>query len=322
MNARRGIICAGNWIVDVIQTIDAYPGVNELTRIRDLHLSTGGGAANVASDLAASKLGLPVHGMGCIGDDPHGRFVLDRCVELGITTDGLKVCEGVPTAHTHVMSVPGKSRTFFYNGGANDVFAPEHVVDVLARGPEARFFYLGYPMLLARMDALDGERSGAADALAAATTAGLETVVDLVSVDHPEFAGLVAALAPHTDHLFLNEIEACRALGLPAEDHSPAMNDDLVARLLGLGIRKSVILHTPDTAVLTLDNGITATLPPAPLPDGAIRSSVGAGDGFCAGALYAMHEGAEPVEVLASGHRAAAAILQTSGSNGECISRH
>ena len=41
---RRGIACAGNWIVDIVHSIDNWPAKSDLVRITDEVEGTGGGA--------------------------------------------------------------------------------------------------------------------------------------------------------------------------------------------------------------------------------------------------------------------------------------
>ena len=121
MTDRSGIICAGNWIVDLVHDVDRWPNESELVRIGTQARGVGGGAANVITTLAKLETGLSLYPMGAIGEDEYGEFILNECRLLGLPTSGLKSKAGVATAHTHVMSVAGQSRTFFYQGGANDM---------------------------------------------------------------------------------------------------------------------------------------------------------------------------------------------------------
>ena len=75
MTARRGIACAGNWIVDIVHSIDAWPRKSDLVHIRAETTGVGGGAANVALDLAAFATGLPIVPVGLVGRDLHGQTV-------------------------------------------------------------------------------------------------------------------------------------------------------------------------------------------------------------------------------------------------------
>ncbi|MEM0949697.1 MAG: carbohydrate kinase family protein [Pseudomonadota bacterium] len=293
-SARGGIICAGNWIVDLVHDVEHWPEESNLVRIGDQTRGIGGGAANVISALARLETGLPLWPMGAIGDDAPGTFILEECRRLGLPTDKISVKAGVPTAHTHVMSVPGRSRTFFYQGGANDVLsASDFPEGTFAQSP-ARLFYLGYLSLLGDLDRIEpGAMSGAAQVLQRAQNAGLTTCVDLVSIQHPAFQEIVDSAAPFIDYLVVNEIEAARATGTEAEVGSLSDAGTLahMARfLLTLGVNKAVVVHCVDRAVWCEPDGEPVTREISRLPQDQIASNLGAGDAFCAGLIFALHE--------------------------------
>ena len=66
MTDRSGIICAGNWIVDLIHDLDRWPNESELVRIGTQARGVGGGPANVITTLAKLETGLPLYPMGCL----------------------------------------------------------------------------------------------------------------------------------------------------------------------------------------------------------------------------------------------------------------
>ena len=304
----KGIACVGNWIVDIVQTIDAWPKKSELVHIRHEVNGVGGGAANVVLDLAAFQTGAALYAVGLVGEDAHAGICRAACAAAGVDTRWLKTSATAMTAHTQVMNVPGDSRTFFYHPGCNDAVCEDDVPveEIAAAG--VGVFYLGYLNLMKRLDALEGKTTGAARLLARAKAAGMVTVVDLVSVDVPEFAQVVAASLPHVDYLFLNEIEAARAAGLAPIAASDRAALVVVARKLqAMGARR-VVLHTGEGA-LWLDAEPVWAEPCSLAPD-EIVSPVGAGDAFCAGALWGIHQGWRPEECLHLAHKAAAASLK------------
>ena len=61
MTDRSGIICAGNWIVDIIHELDRWPNESELVRIGTQARGVGGGPANVITTLAKLETGLPLY---------------------------------------------------------------------------------------------------------------------------------------------------------------------------------------------------------------------------------------------------------------------
>ena len=56
---RKGIISAGNWVVDSVKFIDVYPQKGNLTSITGVDEGLGGLAHNVLVDLASMRSGLP-----------------------------------------------------------------------------------------------------------------------------------------------------------------------------------------------------------------------------------------------------------------------
>ena len=290
MTRRSGVICAGNWIVDEIHDIDRWPNESELARIGRQTRGIGGGAANVISALAKLETGLPLYPMGAIGDDAQGTFILDECRGLGLPTSGLFVKPGVATAHTHVMSVAGQSRTFFYQGGANDVLsASDFPAGTFANTP-ARVFYLGYLTLLGELDETTEDGStNAAKVLQRARAAGLVTCVDLVSMKHPRFREIVTSAAPHIDYLIANEIEAAFASG-----HEPATGarevTAMARALRHLNVKQAVVVHSVERVVWVGADGSEFVVEIPPLHPDEIASNLGAGDAFCAGLIYGIHQ--------------------------------
>ncbi|WP_426034240.1 PfkB family carbohydrate kinase [Cypionkella sp. TWP1-2-1b2] len=72
---------------------------------------------------------------------------------------------------------------------------------------------------------------------------------------------------------------------------------------------KTVILHTATLALWLDQTALWST--PEPVNPAEIRSPVGAGDAFCAGIIYAIHENWTAEQALHLGHHAAAAALKS-----------
>lgn len=309
-----GIVCAGNFIVDRVHTLSYWPEQGNLTHIMHQDIGVGGGAANVVTDLAS--LGFPgeLAAAGCLGDDGDGVFVRERLSQQGIDVSAMISSSKAATAHTHVMTVPGQSRTFFYHGGANDAMT-QASIDIVSHARRGyRVFYLGYLMLLPGLDKLDDEgRSGASRLLEAAQNAGLLTCVDFVSSEDPAFQRQVGASLPYCDYVIINEIEAGRATGITVRDSDGKLLIDAVHRagnsLIADGVQRGAIIHAPEMSIW-LERGcapITTHSLPVAIED--IVSPVGAGDAFCAAVLFGLHEGWPNDRIAAVAHRAAAHCL-------------
>jgi sugar/nucleoside kinase (ribokinase family) len=78
---------------------------------------------------------------------------------------------------------------------------------------------------------------------------------------------------------------------------------------LELGVNRTAVIHSPEGCVWTDSTGCRVYENALNVPRERIVSAVGAGDAFCAGVLYGIHEGWDPEESLKIGTGAAAASL-------------
>jgi sugar/nucleoside kinase (ribokinase family) len=138
--------------------------------------------------------------------------------------------------------------------------------------------------------AADG-RTHAAHLLAAASEAGLQTSVDMVSTEHPQFREIALSAMPHTDHLIINEIEASRVLNRTLSSSDGSVLLKASRDLLALGVRQTVTIHTEHGASACTHEKDEHFQPSLLLPAGYSQGATGAGDAFAAGLLYALHEG-------------------------------
>ncbi len=288
---RTGILAGGNFIIDHVKLIDAYPEQDMLTFIRSETSSNGGGPYNVLKDLAAMRVGYPLAATGLVGKDANGDWILRDCQSAGIDITQMHQTDAAPTSYTDAMTVTSSGRrTFFHQLGANALLGEAHFD--FSR-TQAKIFHLGYLMLLSEMDRLlsDG-RTVASRVLEAAQNAGLLTSVDLVSADNPQFGQITTAALPFTDFLIVNEIEAGKATGLDIKS-SPVDLEKIQAaarQLLQQGVRREVIVHFESGAIVVEKSGAAHHQPSLKLPPGFIAGATGAGDAFAAGYLHGTHE--------------------------------
>ncbi len=305
--ARSGIICAGNWILDIVHDIPRWPDKSDLVEISAQRQALGGGAANVSCDLLSMGAPYPVIPMGLIGQDGAGDKLLALCADAGVPSQHIRRTDRAATAQTHVMNVRGDSRTFFYHGGAGDLF---DLPDIDLHCAPARIFYLGYIGLLAALDQVqDDGRSHAAQVLEQARGLGMLTCVDLVSSVAESFRARVEAVLPQVDVLLLNEVEAARVTGHAIRDANDLDGMKGATRaLLARGVRQAVVLHSAQWVVWAGAEGAELFEAP-PVPREEIVSAVGAGDAFAAGILHGLHEGWTRADAVALAFRAARACL-------------
>ena len=291
--ARNGILAAGNWIVDHVKVIDQFPQEESLAIIQHETRGNGGGPYNLLKDLSRMGAPFPLEGLGLVGDDPEGRSILDDCRKSQIDTSQLHVTKEAPTSYTDVMTVQSTGkRTFFHQRGANTLLGAQHFN---LEKSAARIFYLGYVMLLDRLDQpAAGGLTGSAKLLKRAVSLGFKTAVDVVSENSERFQSVVWPVLPWVDYLIANEFEAGKISGVETTKNGKIDKIELreAARtILTLGVREWVVVHFPEGALAMNKAGESFSLGSVQVPPEKIQGTAGAGDAFAAGFLFGMHEG-------------------------------
>jgi sugar/nucleoside kinase (ribokinase family) len=291
---QKGIACAGNWIVDRVKVIDAYPHENGLANILEEALGGGGCAHNVALSLAKFDATLELHALGLIGDDPNADYLIAQCSQYpNINTSRLHRTSLERTSYTDVFCVKGKGqRTFFHYRGANRLFGPQ-----TATLEELRvdLFHLGYLLLLDTMDQPDSQfKTVAARLLHHIQSSNIKTSIDLVSENSDRYSRIVVAALPYTNFCIINDFEAEKLSGVPFRDGDKLLTRNVrtAARtILDYGVNELVVIHFPEGACLVSREGFEILQPSLEIPDDCIAGSAGAGDSFCAGMLYGIYKG-------------------------------
>ena len=293
---RSGLFGAGNWIVDQVKMIDVFPQRARLANISSQSEGTGGAPYTGLVDLARLGAPFPLAGAGLVGKDLFGNRILEECQRLKIDTKYLRSTNEAPTSFTDVMTeAKGGVRTFFHCRGANALWDGKEIDFTKTK---AKIFHLGYLLLLDAMDKEDKKfGTKAAGLLAAAQAAGLKTSVDTVSEDSDRFTRVVTPALKFVDYCILNEIEDTVSLRHAA------------GALLQCGVKELVVIHFPEGAFARTRDGKDSWQPSLNLPQKYIAGSAGAGDGFCAGVLYGLHEGWDLQRCLLTGVCVAAASL-------------
>ncbi|HNR71181.1 MAG TPA: carbohydrate kinase family protein [Verrucomicrobiota bacterium] len=309
---RSGLLAGGNWIMDQVKMIDVYPQPEQLANIRSQSQGTGGAPFNVLVDLARSGTPFPLYAAGLVGRDPLGKEILEICRHYKIDVRHLGATPKAPTSYTDVMTELGSGRrTFFHARGANALWDG---ADLDFQKLNVRIFHLGYLLLLDALDKPDARLgTQAARLLARAQAAGARTSVDVVSEDSDRFARIVNPALKHVDYCILNEIEAGKTTGfkirLPDGKLDTVALRHAAGALLQQGVRELVVVHFPEGAFARTRKGDDFWQPALKLPPKYIAGTAGAGDAFCAGVLYGLHESWDLQRCLLTGVCIAAASL-------------
>jgi sugar/nucleoside kinase (ribokinase family)/DNA-binding XRE family transcriptional regulator len=317
MGDRHGIAIAGNILTDCVKQIDFYPTKGMLSNIYSSSMSVGGCAPNTAINLAKIDTNLKISVLGRIGNDNEGRYVVGQMIKSGLDISGVVTSSTAHTSFSDVMSVRSTGeRTFFHQRGANAEFSP---ADVNLSLLSCKMLHIGYILLLDRFDETDEECGTVmASFLKRAQAEGIETSIDVVSDSSGGFAEKVIPALSYTDNAFMNEIEGSGVSGIPVRDKNGSLILDNIKKtmeiILSKGVKKRVILHAPEAGFCLNRDGSFCIVPSLKLPQGYIKGTVGAGDAFCAGCLYAIYHGYDDRAMLEFASGAAACNLAAEDS--------
>ncbi|HVR70188.1 MAG TPA: 5-dehydro-2-deoxygluconokinase [Vicinamibacteria bacterium] len=271
-----------------------------LPRVERFERKLGGSSANMAVGLA--RLGLRVGMIGALGDDALADYLLGFLQGEAVDTSRVRRVAGYNTSLCLTeVSPPDRFPQVFYRREAADtrvVVGPAELDYVRQAG---LFITNGTSL------AADPSRQGTLDALEAARAASARTVLDVdyraSSWPSPGEAGRQAQRALRfADVVIGNEDELELLTG--ARESTGQVRQVLDAGA-GLLVRKlgerGVEAHTREGSSF------------APPFEVEVASTIGAGDGFAAGFLYALHRGRPLAECLRLGNAAAAVVVSRVG---------
>lgn len=267
-----------------------------LPQVRTFSRYLGGSSANMAVGLR--RLGLQVGIISCLGTDPLSDYLVEYLRQEKVDTQGVQRREGyLPSFCLTEVSPPDRFPQVFYRERPADtqVRVGERERELIA---STRLFVTNGTSLCA-----SPSREATYQALEWAREAGVLVAFDVdyraMSWESPQQAGLYARLAlPWVDIFIANPEEICLVAGT---DHP----DTAVERLLKAGVPLVVAkLGSRGTRATTATE--SWFVPPFPVP---VVSTIGAGDGFASGFLYARVQGKPLPEALRYGNAAAALVV-------------
>lgn len=310
---RRGFVSGGSWTVDRIKVVDHWPTEETLARITATDQQGGGSAHNFGVDIRKLDPAMPVEGIGLVGDDPDGEFVLERARQGGVDSTQLHRTRDADTSYTDVMTVAGSGkRTFFHHPGTSDLLTPDHFDFTSTSG---RILHLGLLGIHRRMDGPWGDdANGWVTVLRRAKAAGLATNLELVSIEAERIRHVALPCLAHVDTLIVNDHEIGSLASVATLVDGRAQPDrcrEAALTMLDEGAVQLVAVHYPEGAICVTRDGATFEQPSVDVPAGQIGSTVGAGDAFAAGMLYALHEDWPVVNALELAHATAAMSLRS-----------
>lgn len=291
-----GVVVVGSLNVDLVVRVDRLPREGETLTGASLDRTPGGKGLNQA--VAARRAGAAVRMVGAVGDDDHGRWLLDVLDREGVERTGVALA-AAPTGVALITVSAAGANTIVVAPGANH-----------ARPPTAGELPAGAgDVVVAQAEVPEGE---VLLAFAAARRAGARTVLnqapfrpvaddlwaatDLVVVNETELEGLVGAGTPPPVELGARVGWARDEVGsLLARRPGPA---GVVVTLGEAG----AVLHGP--------HGEASV--PAPRVEAV--DTVGAGDCLAGYLAAGLADGLPAEAALARAVRAAAVAVQRPGA--------
>ena len=314
---KKGIAVAGNMIVDMLYPIDGFPKPGELTTITaDATRSTGGCLCNDILDLAALDPELPLTALGRVGEDEAGDFVLEKLRERP-NISLAQIRRHGTTSYTLVMADEvSKQRSFYQCRGANADFCE---ADIDWDRLDVDMLHIGYILLLDALDAPDGEYgTKMARLLHTARQRGIKTSIDVVTEASERFGRIISPALRYTDYCIINEVEAQATTGVRLTREDGLLRREALPEALGrlkeLGVSTWAVIHSPEGGFGLDENNAYVEVPSLKLPQGYIKGSVGAGDAFCSGVLYAAWKGLPLAQAIELGTASAACSLSQPGA--------
>ncbi|MGW7405817.1 ribokinase [Streptomyces sp. NPDC054833] len=282
------LLVVGSANADLVIGVERRPGAGETVLGGDLAVHPGGKGANQA--VAAARLGARTALLARVGDDAHGRLLLESQRAAGVDTVGMLV-GGAPTGVALITVDPSGDNSIVVSPGANGRLTP---TDVRAAGS---LFH-------------------ASRVVSAQLEIPLETVVEVVRSLAPDSRfvlnpspsrPLPAEVLAACDPLIVNEHEAKVVLGDACVSEKP---EDWARLLLAKGPR-SVVLTLGAEGALVADTQGVARVPSVKV---AAVDTTGAGDAFTAALAWRLGTGASLTEAAAYAARVGAAAVTRRGA--------
>jgi sugar/nucleoside kinase (ribokinase family) len=252
----------------------------------------GGNGANAA--YSAQALGEDVRLWSCIGTDPFGDMVLDWLKSRNVDTSGLYVSATVGTSTTVVVTDTLLRRNSFHYPGPVGQFGPAQCAASKGAGkPGDWLLVTGYPLLRRwRGDA-------ARNLLAGARANGIHTALDIGPIiGAPLTVDELGLLLRSVDILFCNEFELGEVTHMSRGDGAHWA--------LSAGARMAVVKRGEQGATVFAPG--LKQIDVAGFPVKTI-GTVGAGDSFDAGFIYARSRGSSAEESARFASAVAALVI-------------
>lgn len=311
------IIVAGASFVDHNKFISHFPEKGMLANIDEIKNHVGGCVSNTSLAIKKIDRDTKVKVYTSLGNDADGRLISNELKTNHIDITGITYKDDSHTGFTDVYTdTSDGTRTFFTYNGANDSLSKEDILPLNCR-PE--IFHIGYIFLMKKLDALNTKYgTNLAELLKNIQDEGIKTSIDLVSKKTTRFKEVVLPALKYCNYIIINELEGSMITDIEVFDENHNFIEEsipkILRKILDLGVRDVAVIHSPFGGWAMDKNHNLFYSPSFDLPKEDIRSSVGAGDAFCAGMLYSLSNHFDLDESLDIANAAAASSLMEADS--------
>lgn len=271
MNSRKkyDVVVVGELNADLILSGISEPRFNQVeTLVEDAVLALGSSSAIFAC--GAARLGLKVAFIGKVGRDPLGRFVIDQLDQRHVDTSMIIQDGSIKTGISVILNCGIDRAILTYSGSIGALRFKE--ID-MSGFTQARHFHLGGYFLLEKI------RPDLPSLFKIARKNGLTTSMDTNYDPAEEWNGGVNSIFRVVDIFFPNEKEICAITG---KNDPIAAAQELTAKIpliaLKMGEQGGKAINSTEIAA-------------SPILPVKVVDTVGAGDSFDAGFIFAFLKG-------------------------------
>jgi sugar/nucleoside kinase (ribokinase family) len=267
------VLCVGLLAADIlVRPVDRVDFSVDTRRVGSIDISSGGDCLNVA--LGLRKLGASVGFAGLVGDDQLGGYLRAGIARAGLDARGLQMRRETSTSSCLVLINSNGERTFFYHGGATDLFSLSDVDLAQLDGTSA--VHVGGTYSLPQFD---GE--GAARLFHEARSRRILTSMDVTWDTTGRWLSVIEPCLPHLS-LFMPSLSEAKEI---AGTERP---DDIAAFFQERGVRTCVIKLGEKGCYVKHGDELGFFSPAFPTQ---VVDTTGAGDSFVAGFLTGVLKG-------------------------------
>ncbi|MFD8377687.1 ribokinase [Streptomyces sp. NPDC059679] len=292
------LLVVGSANADLVIGVERRPAAGETVLGSDLAVHPGGKGANQA--VAAARLGARTALLARVGDDGHGRLLLESQRDAGVDTAGVLV-GGAPTGVALITVDPSGDNSIVVSPGANARLSPEDVRAAAGLLASAGVVSLQLEIPLETV----------ATVVEVVRTAGEgpQGVGPRIVLNPSPPAPLPAEVLAACDPLVVNEHEARFLLG-----DDPAGREEApeawAAALLARGPR-SVVITLGAAGALVADRDRTVLVPSLPVK---AVDTTGAGDAFTGALSWRLGVGDDLETAVRFAVRVGAAAVTRAGA--------